>query len=253
MKPFQIYIGFDAAQMRACRIAEDSLKAKASAWPDVHRLDLAALVRGGLYTRPTVYPTVDTPSYWDEISQAPMSTGHAISRFLVPMLCQYRGFALFVDGDVLFRRDVADLFALADESKAVQVVQHDYAPPETAKMEGQTQTRYHRKNWSSLMLFACGHPANRALSLELVNTVPGRDLHRFCWLDDSQIGALPPEWNWLVGHSDPSTDPALVHFTEGLPDMAGYEHCAFSDEWYARARESGYQLQRPPAPDQAVA
>lgn len=253
MTPFKVYIGFDAAQMRACRIAEDSLKATARVWPDVYRLDLAPLVRSGIYLRPTVYPTLDKPSYYDEISQAPMSTGHAISRFLVPALCEYQGWALFTDGDVLFRRDVADLFALADESKAVQVVQHDYQPPESAKMEGQTQTRYHRKNWSSVMLFNCGHPANLALSVELVNTVPGRDLHRLCWLDDSQVGALPTEWNWLVGHSDSSIDPALVHFTEGIPDMDGYEHCPYSDEWYAQAKASGYKLKRPPKPEQAVA
>lgn len=253
MKPLKIYIGHDVAQQRACRIAEDSLKAKASAWPDVHRLDLAPLVRSGLYRRPTIYPTDAKPSYWDEISQAPMSTGHAISRFLVPMLCQYEGWALFTDGDVLFRRDVAELFALADDSKAVQVVQHDYAPPESAKMEGQAQTRYHRKNWSSVILWNCEHPANAALNLTLVNTVPGRDLHRFCWLDDAQIGALPACWNFLIGHTDRSIDPALVHYTEGVPDMPGYEHCAFSDEWYARARESGYQLHRPPAPEEAVA
>jgi hypothetical protein len=251
--PYRIYIGWDAAQIRACRIAEDSLHARAQIRHQVRPLALPALVRSGLYTRPTIYPTADKPSYWDEISQAPMSTGHAIARFLVPALCQYEGWALFTDGDVLFRRDVAELFALADDSKAVQVVQHDYAPAEHAKMEGQAQTRYHRKNWSSVLLFNCAHPSNAELTVELVNTVPGRDLHRFCWLDDAQIGALDPCWNFLVGHSDPSIDPAICHFTEGTCDMPGYEHVAFSDEWYAQAKTSGYKLKRPPKPEEAVA
>lgn len=251
--PFKVFVGWDPDQMRACRIAQDSLHAHAPSRHDVHPLALGPLISSGLYRRPTMYPTLAKPGYYDEISQAPMSTGHAIARFLVPALCEYQGWALFTDGDVLFRRDVAELFALADDSKAVQVVQHQYDPPEHAKMEGQTQTRYHRKNWSSVMLFNCGHPANRALTVELVNTVPGRDLHRFCWLDDSQIGALPAEWNWLVGHSDPSIDPALVHFTEGEPSMPGYEHVAYSDEWYRQALASGYRLTRPPKPEEAVA
>ncbi|MEO8678160.1 MAG: hypothetical protein ABI665_03885 [Vicinamibacterales bacterium] len=251
--PFKVYVGWDADQIRASRVAEDSLHVRATTRHAVRPLVLAQLVRSALYTRPTVYPTIEHPSYWDEISQAPMSTGHAISRFLVPALCQNKGWALFTDGDVLFRRDVAELFALADESKAVQVVQHDYQPPEHEKMEGQTQTRYFRKNWSSVCLWHCEHPANKALTIELVNSVPGRDLHRFCWLDDDLIGALPPEWNWLVGHSSADIDPALVHFSEGVPDMNGYEHCPYSDEWYAQAKASNYKLKRPPKPAQAVA
>jgi hypothetical protein len=97
---------------------------------------------------------------------------------------------------------------------------------------GQAQTRYARKNWSSVILSSTSTtPANRALTTDLVNSVPGRDLHRFCWLDDAQIGALEPKWNWLVGHSDPAIDPAIVHFTDGVPSMPGYENCAFADEW----------------------
>jgi len=251
--PFMVYVGWDANQIRACRVAEDSLHARAATRHEVRPLILAQLVRSELYTRPTIWPSIEKPGYWDEISQAPMSTGHAISRFLVPALRKYQGWALFTDGDVLFRRDVAELFALADDSKAVQVVQHNYAPRNLAKMEGHAQTQYLRKNWSSVMLFNCEHPSNLALTVELVNTVPGRDLHRFCWLDDSQIGALPAEWNWLVGHSEASIDPAIVHFTEGVPDMPGYEHCAYADEWYAQARASAYKIRQPPKPAAAEA
>ncbi len=177
-----------------------------------------------------------------------MSTGHAIARFLVPALCHFEGWALFTDGDVLFRADVGQLFAAADPEKAVQVVQHQHAPTHAEKMDGQIQTRYLRKNWSSVLLFQCAHRANQALTIELVNTVPGRDLHRFCWLSDDLIGSLDPRWNWLAGHSSSTIDPALVHFTEGVPDMAGYEHQPYSDEWYAYAKSCGYHLPRPVKP-----
>lgn len=241
----RIFIGFDADQMRASAVAEYSAGSTARWRPKIKRLALGELVRDGLYTRPTRYPSHDHSGYWDEISDAPMSTGHAISRFLVPALCGYDGWALFTDGDVLFRRDVSELFALADPQYAVQVVKHDYAPRETSKMEGQEQTRYARKNWSSVILFNAGHPANQALTVSLVNTLPGRDLHRFCWLDDSMIGGLPEAFNWLVGHSSPDVDPAIVHFTSGIPDMPGYEHVAYADEWYAVAKTCGYKLTRP--------
>ena len=239
--PYRLFIGWDASEMRAWNVAATSARNHAHDELDMRRIGMTT-VAPGLYTRPTA--TLDH-GYWDEISEAPMSTSHAIARFLVPALCDYTGWALFTDGDVLFRRDVAELFALADQRYAVQVVPHQYAPPEGVKMEGQAQTRYARKNWSSVMLFNCGHEANRALSVELVNTVPGRDLHRFCWLDDALIGALPEAWNWLEGHSSPDIDPALVHHTRGVPDMPGFEHVAFSDEWYAVARQCGYRLSRP--------
>jgi hypothetical protein len=98
-------------------------------------------------------------------------------------------------------------------------------------MDGQIQTRYARKNWSSVMVLNCDHPANQALTTDLVNSATGRYLHGFNWLCDDQIGALDPKWNWLVGHSDPAIDPAIVHFTDGTPDMVGYEDQPFADEW----------------------
>jgi hypothetical protein len=98
-------------------------------------------------------------------------------------------------------------------------------------MDGQAQTRYARKNWSSFLIFNCDHPANQRLTLEMVNTLPGRDLHRFCWLEDHEIGELPQRWNFLVGHTDPAIDPACIHWTSGTPDMKGYEDAAYADLW----------------------
>ena len=98
-------------------------------------------------------------------------------------------------------------------------------------LDGQAQTQYERKNWSSVMVFNVDHPANAQLTPAMVNALPGRDLHRFCWLEDDQIGELAPEWNFLVGHTDPSVEPKIVHFTEGGPWMSGYENVAYADEW----------------------
>lgn len=193
MPPYKIFIGWDVSQMRAWNVAQLSLNAHAAGKVDVDRIAKPTLQARGLYTRPT---HVLEHGYWDEISNAPMSTGHAIARFLVPYLCGYEGWALFTDGDVLFRRDVSELFALADPTKAVQVVQHHHAPANGVKMTGEQQTTYARKNWSSVVLWNAGHTANKALTPELVNTVPGRDLHRFCWLDDDLVGALPATFNY---------------------------------------------------------
>ena len=249
MTPYRLFIGWDAHQMEACAVAQASAARLSTVTLDIRRLALSELIARGLYTRPMRWPSVREAGYWDVISAAPMATSHAIARFLVPYLCDYQGWALFTDGDVLFRHDVGDLFWLADPTQAVQVVQHTYTPQEAAKMEGQIQTRYPRKNWSSVMLFNCAHPANRSLDLDVVNRVPGRDLHRFCWLEDSLVGALPARWNWLVGASEPEPDPAIVHFTAGVPNMPGYEHVAYADEWYALAHACGYRLTRPARPE----
>ncbi len=249
--PLRVFIGWDVRECAAWNVAQFSLCAHASQRPDVYRLALPALVKQGLYTRPTQY--LENGGYWDDISDAGMSTGHAIARFLVPYLCGYDGWALFTDGDTLWRDDVVKLFALADPQYAVQVVKHHYDPPDTVKMDGQTQTRYERKQWSSVCLWNCGHPANRAVSVHLVNTVPGRDLHRFCWLDDSLIGSLDPRWNVLVGHSVCDDQAALVHMTEGTPDMPGYEHQRYSNEWRRAAKDCGYKFAEPaPIPEQVA-
>jgi hypothetical protein len=239
--PFKIVIGWDAREMIAWNVAQNSLRNTVVRRSNViiDRLDVAHLRALGWYWRPT---EERDGRLWDVISEAPMSTGHAIARFLVPALCGYHGWALFTDGDVLFRSDVTELFALADERYAVQVVQHHHAPVTTTKMDGQVQTIYPRKNWSSVMLLNCGHPANRALTLQLVNSVPGRDLHRFCWLEDDLIGALPERWNALIGHSDINGPVSIAHFTEGTPDMPGYERQPFADEWRAVAKRCRYKL-----------
>jgi hypothetical protein len=169
---------------------------------------------------------------YDLTSNAPCSTEFAISRFLVPLLAQ-TGWALFVDCDVVFLDDPRKILAEADSRYAVQVVQHDNGHKAGMKMDGQQQTLYPRKNWSSVMLFNCDHPANRRLTVRDINERPGRDLHAFYWLADSEVGLLNPDWNWLVGVQPKPDNPKIAHYTLGgpwIPDWEPHEH---DDIWRA--------------------
>jgi hypothetical protein len=226
----QVFVGYDPREDLACRVAASSLLRRASAAVSVQFLALAPLLERGFYSRPLERRDAQI---WDPISAAPMTTEHAIARFFLPWLAPEAGprWALFVDGDVLFRGDVQELFALRDPRYALQCVQRRQEPAEAVKKGGQAQTSYPRKNWSSVMLWNLDHPAHRRLSLADVNHRVGRDLHRFCWLEDAEIGALPARWNHLVGVDERDADARLAHFTLGLPDVRGYEYCEFSDEW----------------------
>ena len=166
-----------------------------------------------------------------------MATEFAISRFCIPLLVgEEKGWALFVDCDVLCLADISELFALADERFAVMVVKHQQAAKEgDVKMDGQIQTAYSRKNWSSVVLWNLNHYAHDRLRLEILNTWPGRDLHAFKWLADSEIGELPQEWNHLVGVTKSNHRPKLLHYTLGTPNLQGYEDCEYAAEWNAEA------------------
>jgi hypothetical protein len=229
-----VWIGYDPREAAAFAVAHYSIR-RFDRYTPIRGVVLDDLRARGLYSRPTEQRINSEGRHqlWDVISGAWMATEHSNSRFLVPHLAR-DGWAAFIDGDVLVNEDIGRLFRLCDPSKAVMCVQHQHEPVESVKMDGQVQTRYARKNWSSVMVFNCGHPANAALTVPMVNSLPGRDLHRFCWLDDAQIGALPARWNHLVG-SSALTDarPSLVHFTAGLPDMPGYETQEFAEEWRA--------------------
>lgn len=229
----QIYLGWDPRDFAGFRVAVYTIRQWDKHVP-IYGLVLEDLRRQGLYYRPTEVRTNSDGhrQLWDVISEHPMATEFAVSRFLVPHIAR-SGWALFMDADVMALGNLSRIFDLADPSKAVMCVQHEHNPMELFKMYGQVQSRYSRKNWSSVMLFNCDHPSNKKLTVELVNTVPGRDLHRFCWLEDHEIGALPQEYNYLVGytHLNGGRSPVVVHFTEGLPDIPGYEDQEYADQW----------------------
>lgn len=159
------------------------------------------------------------------------STDHAFARFLVPSMCDFEGWALFVDGDMLFLEDVAKLWELRDGRRAVMVVQRDQHPQDAGtKFYGRAQTSYPRKNWSSVMLL--NTTVCRRLMPAYVETAKGLDLHQFKWVvDDTDIGALPAQWNHLVGVDAPRPDAAIVHYTLGMPYVEGKEFCEYAAEW----------------------
>lgn len=220
----KIYIGRDKHEDDALKAAIKSLRLNSSITPEL--LDEDTLRAKGLYTR-----MVDKRGqYYDMTSNAPCSTEFATSRFLVPILCQ-SGWALFTDCDVLFMHDPEQILKQADPSKAVMVVKHQHEGGEGQKMGGMTQTQYSRKNWSSVMLFNCDHPANQRLSLRDINERPGRDLHRFYWLHDDEIGSLTPDWNWLVNVTPAPYIPKIAHFTLGGPWIEGWKPQPHDELW----------------------
>jgi hypothetical protein len=227
-----IWLGFDPREAAAFAVARASAKRRLTQSIPIRGVVLNQLQSDGLYRRPMEFR--DGPAnnriMWDVISDAPMSTEHANARFLVPHLAR-TGWAMFMDGDVLVRGNLVRAFEGLDPEKAVYCVKHQHMPAAGVKMDGQEQTRYVRKNWSSVVIWNCEHEANHALTVDVVNSLTGRDLHRFVWLEDEQIGELAPEWNWLVRQSPPLAAPQIVHFTEGTPDMVGYEDDPYADDW----------------------
>lgn len=218
----KIFIGFDRNESAAYWILERSIKSRTELPLDIRPLDVQHLRLAGLYWR------ADDPL---------ASTEFTYSRFLVPYLCDYKGWALFMDSDMLCRSDIGDLLSLRDERYAAMCVKHDYRPRETEKMGGKVQTVYPRKNWSSLVLYNCGHPSNKALNPAAVNTRSGAYLHQFQWLPDESLGSLPEEWNWLEGWSEGK--PKIVHYTRGIPGIhEDTENMAFAGEYLAEARQT---------------
>lgn len=242
-----VWVGFDARESAAFAVTRNSIRKTSNTPIPVRGIILDELRRRNLYYRPTERATLPSGNdvLIDVISEHPMATEFAISRFLTPLLAKEtmpsftERWALFMDCDMLVRHDIGRLFDQRDPTKAIQVVKHDFRPKKVTKMDGQVQSQYLRKNWSSVILFNVDHPANQALTVELINNVPGRDLHRFCWLDDKDIGELEVEWNYLVGFHTPEDclDPSIVHFTDGIPTMAGYEDCEYADEWHRVLRD----------------
>ena len=157
------------------------------------------------------------------------STDFAITRFLVPAICAYEGWAIFADGDMLCRGDILDLWKMRDERYAVQVVKHNHEPRESNKFLGHLQLAYPKKNWSSVMLMNCAKC--KSLTPAYVNEAHGLALHQFEWLDGHEIGEIPKEWNHLVGYDPPNPWAKITHFTLGMPFFYGYNECEYAKEW----------------------
>tara|TARA_B100001123_G_C15296136_1_gene1019287 strand:- start:793 stop:1497 length:705 start_codon:yes stop_codon:yes gene_type:complete len=212
------FIGYDSKEDIAYRVCKFSILNNTKSKVNIYSLKLYELISRGLYTR-----SVDPLA----------STEFTYSRFLVPALMNYNGWAVFCDCDFLFLDDVIKLKDKLDNSKAVYCVQHDYTPKEKHKMDGQKQTIYPRKNWSSFIVFNCAHPSNKKLTVDVVNKETGSFLHQFKWLDDSEIGSLDERWNWLEGWTSQhnSETPFAVHYTRGGPWFEEWQDVEFANDW----------------------
>jgi len=224
--PLRIYVGWDSREDIAYQACKQSLLDTASIPIEVIPLKQRLLKRDKMYWRKS-----------DKLA----STEFTFTRFLVPELAEFKGWALFIDCDFIAVDDVKKLFDLANDKYAVMCAQHDYTPKEGTKMDGKQQLNYPRKNWSSMMLFNCGHPSNAKLTKELVNDpdIDGKYLHRFSWLKDSEVGEISHEWNWLVGwYKEPKDGkPKFIHYTEGGPWFEQYKDCEYNLEYYRAERK----------------
>jgi len=158
------------------------------------------------------------------------------SRFLVPYLMGYQGRAVFIDGDMVLQSDILELFDLLDDQHAVAVVKHDYQTRSAVKYLGNANHNYPRKNWSSVIVWNCGHVKNHVLTPDLVQHSTGSYLHRFGWLDDVNIGELPREWNWLPDELGANPAAKLLHYTLGTPCFAEYKSVPQADAWHQERR-----------------
>ncbi len=216
-KPF-IFVGYDAKEDIAYRVCKRSILSKTSMDLKVLALKQYELRSKGLFNRPV-----------DPLA----STEFTYTRFLIPALMNYKGWAVFCDCDLLFLTDIKNLFENLSDEYAVYCVQHDYTPKEKHKMDGKQQTIYPRKNWSSLIVYNCSHKSNKKLTVDIANNETGSFLHQFKWLNDNEIGSLDERWNWLEGWTSQhnSKEPFAIHYTRGGPWFDEWQDVEYADLW----------------------
>ena len=212
-----VFIGYDPKEKVAAQVLKYLIEANSPKDIIVKFLRKDILEHMNMFNRPFEW---ENGQMIDSIDKKPFSTEFTFTRFLVPALMQYEGWALFMDCDMYPRTDINEIFEdYNDEFYPLYCVKHEDEPTDKFKMDGREQTRYNRKTWSSLMLWNCGHELNKELTPFMVNNKTGNYLHTFGWLPNknSAIGGMTEDWNWLDGHSSPDIDPKMVHFTTGGP------------------------------------
>jgi lipopolysaccharide biosynthesis glycosyltransferase len=231
-----IYIGWDSREAVAANVCAHSITRRTETPVSIKFLKHRDLRKEGHFARPWLIEG-ESGNFIDLIDSKPFSTEFSHTRFLVPALMNYQGWALFMDSDMIFLTDISKLFALCDDQYAVMCVKHNHIPPvDSIKMDGREQLRYHRKNWSSFVLWNCAHPANAQMTEETVNFMKGGNLHSFSWLPDSLIGALPYGYNYISGVSpklppERGHRPDVIHFTEGGPWFPECKEVPYGQMW----------------------
>ena len=231
-EPLNIYIGWDSREPVAADVAASSIVRYTRTPIKFTYLKHRTLRKSGHFQRPWMV-NGETGEWSDLLDGRPFSTEFSHTRFLIPQLQSFKGWALFIDLDMIFRYDVAKLFSLKNEKFAIMCVKHNHElNADRLKMDGRIQQKYFRKNWSSFVLWNCGHLGNIRLTKEKVNYMKGRDLHAFSWLKEEEIGSLPYNYNYISGISPVLSDkPYVIHYTEGGPWFPECKDVAYADLW----------------------
>lgn len=231
LSPIPIFIGYDFRERAAANTLIDSLYQNSSV-----PLAITPLVTSQLISQKIYYRERDEKQ----------STDFSFSRFLVPFLMGYKGWAIFMDCDMLCFSDIKGLWEKRNDEFAVMCVKHNHVPGEKIKFLGEIQSKYQKKNWSSMMLLNCERC--KSLTVEYVNTASGLELHRFNWLkSENEIGSLSIDWNFLVGVNKLSEEKNkffnLIHWTLGGPwfDKNRDANNPLSEIWF-KARNDAMEL-----------
>lgn len=218
MSAIPVFIGYDTRESMAYHVFSQSIIDSATTPVALHPLSLKAL--RGQYTE----------------THTDGSNAFIYSRFLVPYLMGYKGWAIFADGDMVCVGDIAELWGLREDKYAAMVVKHNYTTKHDQKYIGTSMqtvnTTYPRKNWSSVILWNCGHPSNAMLTPKYIMASTGAMLHRFQHLKDEEIGGLSVDWNWLSQETGENPQAKLIHYTLGVPAIKHYEDCAQANHWH---------------------
>ena len=225
MTPIPVFVGYDPREAIAYHTCVNSIIRHAS--------------------RPVAIIPIALNLFQDYKETHTDGSNHFIyTRFLVPHLMGFKGWAIFIDGDMIIRGDIVELWNLRQVAKDVMVVKHDYQTCMPVKYLGAKNENYPRKNWSSVILWNCNSFPNRQLTPEFVQTSSGSFLHRFSWLDDDRIGDLPPEWNWLPDEYGPNLNAKLLHYTLGAPCFQEFADTPQGNEWHRERILTEYCQQR---------
>jgi|TARA_B110000503_G_scaffold23740_1_gene37174 lipopolysaccharide biosynthesis glycosyltransferase len=224
-KPIPIFIGYDPREAIAYHTCVNSIIRHAS--------------------QPVAIVPVALNLFSDYEETHKDGSNHFIyTRFLVPHLMRFKGWAIFIDGDMIVRDDITKLWDMRDPYKDVMVVKHDYKTRMPVKYLGSKNEDYPRKNWSSVILWNCANHPNKVLTPEFIQKSTGADLHRFTWLDDERIGELPIEWNWLPDEFGENKDAKLLHYTLGTPCFHEFSDTPQANEWHNERLLTEYCQQR---------
>ena len=225
MKPIPVFIGYDPREAIAFHVCANSIIRQAS--------------------RPVCIIPLALNLFQDYTETHTDGSNQFIySRFLVPHLMDYTGWAIFIDGDMIVRGDIVELWELQDPYKDVLVVKHDYKTRMPVKYLGAKNEDYPRKNWSSVILWNCNSHPNRKLTPDFIQQATGAQLHRFSWVDDARVGELPREWNWLPDEYGENLDAKLLHYTLGAPCFQEFANTPQGGEWHRERILTEYCLQR---------